>query len=159
MRGGMERFEPARLAAARGARGLSQSDLAALAGLEHSLVGMLETGARRPSAPVVAALAAALRVPVAELAPLPRYPTLADYRQHTGRAAKQLAGELGLLGPTVSRIETGLLELRQEPEWAALLGIDIDELRRAWERGRRARLRQAEARLAEALARERGRKA
>ena len=151
----MERFEPARLARLRAARGLSQADLAALAGLEPSAVGMVETGARRPSPPVVAALAAALQVPIGELAPLPRRPTLADYRQQTGRAAKQLADELGLPGPTVSRIENGLLDVREEERWAQLLGVDLPEFRQAWERGRRARLYAAEARLAEARARER----
>lgn len=152
----MTRFVPARLAAARTARGLTQAELAALAGVEHSLVGLLETGDRNPSPRVLAALAAALGVAMDELAPMPRRPTLADYRQQTGRAAKQLAEELGIPAPSVSRIETGLLDLRKEADWAALLGIDVDELRRAWERGRRQRLRDAEAKLAAALARDRG---
>ena len=153
----MERFQPALLLRARTDRGLTQAELARLAEVESSVVAMLETGAHRPSAPVVAALSTALQVPMDALAPMPRRPTLADYRQQTGRSAKRLAEELGIPGPSLSRVETGLLDLRKVEEHAGLLGINVDELRRAWERGRRQRLRQAEARLAEALARERER--
>ena len=63
-------------------------------------------------------------------------------------SAKQLANELGLPGPTVSRIENGLLDVREEERWAQLLGVELPEFRQAWERGRRARLYAAEARLA-----------
>lgn len=49
---------------ARAARGLSQKELASLAGYDASYVSLLESGARVPSAGVLEALSGALRVPV-----------------------------------------------------------------------------------------------
>jgi transcriptional regulator with XRE-family HTH domain len=50
------------LAAARGARGLSQSRLAVEAGFDHSYISRLEAGKREPSRETVLALAQVLRL-------------------------------------------------------------------------------------------------
>lgn len=55
------------LAAARGARGLSQSRLADAAGFDHSYISRLEAGKREPSRETVMALAAVLRLSPAEI--------------------------------------------------------------------------------------------
>jgi transcriptional regulator with XRE-family HTH domain len=55
------------LAAARGARGLSQSRLADAAGFDHSYISRLEAGKREPSRETVMALAGVLRLGPAEL--------------------------------------------------------------------------------------------
>lgn len=148
----MVRFDPQRLTAARERKGLTMTELERLAGLTRGRVSEIEAG-RATTPPVVLALAAALELAVDDLAPMPSRPTLVDYRQQRGMLSQDLARHLGIAAATISRIEHGLLELRLHDQWADALGINVEQLQRAWEAGRRVRLLLSERRLQEATRR------
>lgn len=64
---GTVKIDPDRLRQARHQRGLTQAELAALAGINRTQYTRYESGARNPHPPTVRAIADVLRVPLKEI--------------------------------------------------------------------------------------------
>jgi transcriptional regulator with XRE-family HTH domain len=117
-----------RLLAARLARGLSQLDLAARAGVDPGTILSIERGAtRRPQLATLRRLATVLGVRVTWLrtgAGARDVPTLGQRlratREQRGLTLAQLATRAGLTSDTIWRIETGATRAPQAATVAAL---------------------------------------
>ncbi len=135
-RGGLTQavFSPTALRAARRRAGLSQVQLAALAGVfDQTRVSVWERGLERPGVAVVPRLAAALGVPAAELYEAGEHgPSLAVLRLGTGVTAKELARRAGMSETRYRRIENSGGPTQDElGRLAAALGMPAAVVQRA----------------------------
>lgn len=135
MAAGVQGFDPSRLASARAKSGLSYRALAALLGVTYSTIVQWEHGANKPRPSYLAPLAEALGCSVHYLAPLPKEPTLADYRERAGLTLEDMAARVDRHLGTVSRIEHGVTWPEDPARWAAAYGLSPAVFRRAWRRG------------------------
>lgn len=136
-RSGVRGFSPATLRRLRTTSGFSQDELADLAGVSAQTLSTWETGKTAPSARVLAAVADALRITVADLAPLRDSElVLRDLRSQAGLTQAAVATALGI-GPTRSSdLERGRRPVDDDVvhQLAALYGVTDDLVRQAWAR-------------------------
>lgn len=137
IRTGVRGFSPATLRRLRTSAGLSQDELADLAGVSAQTLSTWETGRSGPSARVLAAVAAALRVTAADLAPIRDSElVLRDLRSQAGLTQAAAATALGIGSTQASAIERGRRPVHDElvPALAALYRVPEDLVRQAWVR-------------------------
>lgn len=146
-RSGVRGFSPATLRRLRATAGFSQDELGDLAGVSAQTLSTWETGRSVPSARVLAAVARALRVTVADLAPLRDSElVLRDLRSQAGLTQADVAVALRISAPRSSDLERGRHAVNDDVahELAVLYGVTDDLVRQAWARTydqRRTRLR------------------
>jgi transcriptional regulator with XRE-family HTH domain len=121
---GARGFRPDRLRARRLKLGLTQVALAKQIGVNTKLVDRYEAGAITPGGATLQKLSTALQVEPVWLAPLPRNPCLADYRDRLGLTQPALAELLGISSPMVSHTERGMQYPADVERWAEAYGIN-----------------------------------
>jgi len=127
------------MARARAKAGLSYRHLAALIGLSYGTVLGYQQGHTRPRPGHLVRLAAALNCTVTYLAPLPRAPTLADYRDRAGLTLEEMGRRVGRHSGSVGRIERGIYWPDDDVEkWAGCYGLEPAEFTTAWRRAARS---------------------
>jgi len=142
MPGGTRGFDPGRLRALRGDRGLTQAELAKGVGVRRTyLVQWERLGGRAtaPTAPMLRRLADVLQVRPCDLTCIePEQALLSDLRAWAGLSQPDLARALQVPETTLSAVERG-----QRPLHASLaerltvyLGVTVDEIQRAYDLAR-----------------------
>lgn len=136
----MRGFDPSRLTTAREQAGMSRGDLARIADLSEATLGRWEAGVRSPQIDVLARVARALDISIADLVVVPtedRFP--GDWRILRGLTQPQLGAQAGVSTTMVGAVERGEVRLADTTadKLAEVLGITPDELRAAYERARR----------------------
>ncbi|ONI48498.1 helix-turn-helix domain-containing protein [Streptomyces sp. IB2014 011-1] len=133
---GISQFLAGQLRAQREARGWSCDQLAVVAGINAATVRTAEGGTSRPSPRVVQALAAALGVPVEQLAPFEGVLTLRELRARRGLTQRDVAARVGVSTGMVSKVERGIHGVKEPGTWAASYGVSRTSWTEAWEAGR-----------------------
>lgn len=142
-RAGVQNVSPAALRRQRNRRKLSLRQLSLISGVGAATIGAWESGQRAPSARLLAAVADALEVTVADLVPVPqRRIVLADLRHQTGLSQRAASARTGLSPSMYLAIETGyrVADQGQRIRLAGLLGVTEDEFDTVWNRTRKAYL-------------------
>lgn len=140
-RAGVQNVSPAALRRQRNRRKLSLRQLSLLSGVGASTIGAWESGQRAPSARLLAAVAGALEVTVADLVPVPqRRLVLADLRHQTGLSQRDAAEKAGLSPSMYQAIETGFRapDQVQLATLSMLLDVTESDFVTTWERTRLA---------------------
>ncbi|MER7049918.1 MULTISPECIES: helix-turn-helix domain-containing protein [Streptomyces] len=132
---GLTGFRADLLRSKREARGWSCEQLALMASVTPGTVRKAEAGPGNPSPRVVGALAAALSVNVAELAPTGDL-SLRQLRARRGVTQKIVAAEVGVSTGMVSKVETGKYGVRNPARWAPAYGVSVRDWTKAWNAGR-----------------------
>ncbi len=142
-RAGIRGFSPAALRRYRSLKRYSLSEVSTLSGISATTINAWETGRSRPSPRTLKAVAEALEVQIADLAPVKEDDLrVADLRFQAGLNQEDLADAAGLPAGVLGAIELG----HREPNDAQLrsiadaLDVDVDLLAGAWNRSRRARI-------------------
>ncbi len=142
-RAGIRGFSPAALRRYRSLKRYSLSEVSTLSGISATTINAWETGRSRPSPRTLKAVAEALEVQIADLAPVKEDDLrVADLRFQAGLNQEDLADAAGLPAGVLGAIELG----HREPNNAQLrsiadaLDVDVDLLAGAWNRSRRARI-------------------
>lgn len=135
----MRGFDPRRLVLARQVAGMSRGDLARVADISTATLARWETSARSPQIDVLAKVAQALDVQIADLVSVPerdRFP--GDWRILVGLTQPELGKRAGVSTAMVGAIERGEARLADEvaTRLCFVLGISTDELRAAHKRAR-----------------------
>lgn len=142
-RAGVQNVSPAALRRQRNRRKLSLRQLSLISGVGAATISAWESGQRAPSARLLAAVATALEVTVADLVPVPqRRIVLADLRHQTGLSQRTAAEKVGLSPSMYQAIETGFraADQLQRASLSAQLGVTEDDFTEVWERTRQAYL-------------------
>lgn len=142
-RAGVQNVSPAALRRQRNRRQLSLRQLSLISGVGAATISAWESGQRAPSARLLAAVADALEVTVADLVPVPqRRIVLADLRHQIGLSQRGAAERTGLSPSMYLAIETGyrVADQQQRVRVAGLLGVSEDEFVAVWDRTRAAYL-------------------
>jgi transcriptional regulator with XRE-family HTH domain len=142
-RAGIRGFSPAALRRYRGLKHYSLSEVSTLSGISATTINAWETGKSRPSPRTLAAVAKALGVQIADLAPVEeRDLRMADLRFQAGLNQEDLADAAGIPVGVLGAIELGHREPDDEQlrSIASALNVDVDFLRAAWARTRHARI-------------------
>lgn len=140
-RAGVQNVSPAALRRQRTRHKLSLRQLSLLSGVGAATIGAWEAGRRAPSPRLLAAVADALQVTVADLVPVPqRRVVLADLRHQTGLSQRDAAVEVGLSPSMYQAIETGYRapDQAQRTRLAERFGVSEDEFSTVWNRTRKA---------------------
>lgn len=130
-------FSAATLRRARTTAGLTQDQLADLAGVSAQTVSTWETGRSVPGPRLLAALAAALRLTPGDLAPLRDGElVLRDLRSQAGLTQAAVAAALGIGLTEASIIERGRRAVDDAvvQQLATIYRVDEDLVRRVWVR-------------------------
>ncbi len=136
---GVAGFDPQRMARARAKSGLSYRTLASRVGVSYGTVVGYQQGHTRPRPGHLVRMAAALNCTVTYLAPLPRAPTLADYRDRAGFTLEEMGRRVGRHAGSVGRIERGIYWPADDlDKWAGCYGLQPEEFTRAWRRAARS---------------------
>ncbi len=136
-RSGVRGFSPAALRRLRSSARLSLEDLGDLAGISPQAISTWETGRIRPSPGMLAAVAAALRVSVADLAPIPEGDLrLSDLRFQAGLTQADVAAALGVGSSRISDIDRGRRPVDDDTvaALAALYKVSPELLQVVWQR-------------------------
>lgn len=142
-RAGVQKVSPAALRRQRHRRKLSLRQLSLLSGVGAATISAWEGGRRAPSARLLAAVAAALDVSIADLVPVPeRRVLLVDLRHQAGLSQRAAAGVAGLSPSMYQAIESGFraADPRQRTTLAAQLGVTEGDFAETWRRTRQAYL-------------------
>lgn len=142
----MRGFAPNRLVNARERAGLAQEDLAVAAGMAPATVSHWETGRSSPSPTRLAPVAEALGLSNADLCVTPMASrTLAQLRQQAGLAQVEAARTLDVPESTWGMIERGARQIGEHriDQVAALVGVDVEQVQRAWDLPRSSRMQRA----------------
>ena len=142
-RTGVQKVSPAALRRQRHRRKLSLRQLSLLSGVGAATISAWEGGRRAPSARLLAAVAVALDVSVADLVPVPeRRVLLVDLRHQAGLSQRAAAGIAGLSPSMYQAIESGFraADPRQRTTLAAQLGVTEGDFAETWRRTRQAYL-------------------
>lgn len=91
-----------------------------------------ETGRARPRPPKLKALADALGCETTYLAPLPRRPSLRDYREHSGLFLRDIAAQLDVAESTVMAMERGTHWPDEPDRWAEAYSLTVKAFAEAW---------------------------
>lgn len=148
-RAGVQSVSPAALRRQRHRRKLSLRQLSVLSGVGAATISAWEAGNRAPSARLLAAVAVALQVSVADLVPVTqRRLVLADLRHQAGLSQRAAAEAVGLSPSMFQAIETGFrpADQTQRAILAAQLGVSVGEFVTVWERTREAYIERAKIR-------------
>ncbi len=142
-RAGIRGFSPAALRRYRSLKRYSLSEVSTLSGINATTISTWETGRARPSPRPLKAVADALGVQVADLAPVKEDDVrLADLRFQAGLNQEDLADAAGLPDGVLGAIELGHREPNETQlrSIAEALNVDVDLVAAAWTRSRRARI-------------------
>lgn len=145
-RAGVQNVSPAALRRQRNRRKLSLRQLSLLSGVGTATISAWEAGRRAPSARLLAAVADALEISVADLVPVPqRRIVLADLRHQSGLSQRAAAEKAGLSASMFQAIETGFrrADQTQRATLSAQLGVTEHDFADIWERTRQASVRRA----------------
>jgi len=140
-RAGVQNYSAAALRRQRNRRKLSLRQLSLLSGVGAATISAWEAGRRAPSPRLLAAVADALEITVADLVPVPdRRIVLADLRHQTGLSQRAAAEAAGLTQSMYQAIETGFraADQAQRGRLAEQLGVSEGEFTEVWERTRQA---------------------
>jgi len=140
-RAGVQNYSAAALRRQRNRRKLSLRQLSLLSGVGAATISAWEAGRRAPSPRLLAAVADALEITVADLVPVPhRRIVLADLRYQTGLSQRAAAEAAGLTQSMYQAIETGFraADQAQRARLAEQLGVSEGEFTGVWERTRQA---------------------
>ncbi|MDV7136881.1 helix-turn-helix transcriptional regulator [Williamsia muralis] len=132
-------FSPSALTEARTRAGLTQGELARIAGVGRTTLYQWEMGVRSPQVDVLASVARALDISLSELVSVPvdeRFP--GDWRVLRGLTQPQLGVAAGISTTMVGAIERGEAELSEQTARALAdaLSVNETELRAAYRRAR-----------------------
>jgi transcriptional regulator with XRE-family HTH domain len=135
----MRGFSAGRFTDARRRRGLSVPDLARLADVGTSTIYGWEARRGTPQIDLLARIMQILNAPISDVVIIPadeRYP--GDWRTLRGLTQPQLAHASGIATNTLAAIERADIKLTDgnARTLARLLGIEVDEYRRAYQRAR-----------------------
>jgi len=139
-RAGVQKVSAAALRRQRHRRKLSLRQLSLLSGVGAATIGAWETGRRAPSARLLAAVADAPEITVADLVPVPqRRIVLTDLRHQTGLSHRAAAEATGLSPSMYLALETGYRapDQAQRARLAVHLGVSEDDFNTVWERTRK----------------------
>jgi transcriptional regulator with XRE-family HTH domain len=142
-RAGVQKVSPAALRRQRNRRKLSLRQLSLLSGVGVATISAWESGRRAPSARLLAAVADALEIAIADLVPVtPRRLILADLRHQVGLSQRAAAKEAGLSPSMYQAIETGFrpADQAQLDTLSTLLGVTEGDFTDIWERTRQVYL-------------------
>jgi transcriptional regulator with XRE-family HTH domain len=142
-RAGIRGFSPAALRRHRSLKHYSLSEVSTLSGVSATTINAWETGRSRPSPRTLGAVADALGVQVADLAPIKEADVhMPDLRFQAGLNQQDLADAAGLTIGILSTIELGHRQPddKQVTALAAALGLDPAFLVAVWIRTRNARI-------------------
>ena len=134
-RSGVRGFSSSVLRMARADAGLRVDELARLLGVTQQAVAMWETGKSKPTPAMLAALARALRVLAADLAPIREADLrIGDLRAQAGLTQVQVAKHLQVAAAIIGNMERGLRPVNPEhvPTLAALYDVSEDRVRSIW---------------------------
>lgn len=140
-RAGVETVSAAALRRQRDRSGLSVRQLAALSGVGATTINGWEAGRRAPSARLLAAVADALQVTVADLVVVPAGRiVVADLRHRCGLSQRAAADATGMSPSMYEAIESGFRapDPAQRALLAAHLRVCDTEFTTVWERTRTA---------------------
>lgn len=140
-RAGVEKVSAAALRRQRHRHGLSLRQLSLLCGVGTATINAGKTGRRSPSARLLAAVADALQITVADLVPVPqRRGFLADLRHQSGLSQRAAAEATGLSPSMYEAIESGhrAPDPAQSARLANHLGVSEDDFATVLERTRKA---------------------
>ncbi|MFI2764913.1 helix-turn-helix domain-containing protein [Streptomyces echinatus] len=115
----MSLFDGARARTLRLEARIGIDDLAVAAGISPNTVRYAESGIHQPRPRVANAIAKALGVTLAELAPCGPPLTLRDVRRRLGLTQAQMAARIGVVRQMVSQVERGVTGVRSPSTWAA----------------------------------------
>ncbi len=135
-RSGVRGFSSSLLRQARANAGLRSDELARLLGVSHPAVTMWESGKSKPTPALLLALAQALRVRPADLAPIRETDLrIGDLRAQAGLTQVQVARNLGIAATIVGNLERGLRPVSEEhvAALAPLYGVTADRVRTVWQ--------------------------
>lgn len=135
MAAGVAGFDKERMRKARARAGLTYRQLAETVGVSYTVLVAYEKGHAKPRPAHLVSLAAALSCTVTYLAPMPRAPTLADYRERRGLTLTEMGELVGRHYGTVSDVEHAGWWPSSAELWAENYGLDPEEFLRAWRRG------------------------
>ncbi|MFY0409838.1 helix-turn-helix domain-containing protein [Solicola sp. PLA-1-18] len=116
-------WSPTRFHDALDARGLSANELATMVGVNSSTIRSYRRGATAPSPPVLVRIAAALELPIADLAPASPHPSLHELRWLAGHTVASIAAKVEVTRGQASAILGGRAPLKQTDKWARALGV------------------------------------
>ena len=135
----LEGFEPARLLAARLAKGYSQGELALRASVSSASISAWEVGRSTPQVDRLRRVAEVLGLHVSELIRVPEGERkLGNLRELTGQTQAQLAKKVGISTPLLAALERGHASLTDPVrKWlAGELHLAEAVVAQAFERGR-----------------------
>jgi transcriptional regulator with XRE-family HTH domain len=129
-------WQPDRLRTLLHERGWTSGELAKVLDCPRSRIdGWLYNGTPSPGG--LRDVAAALKVPTTDLAPLSDTPTLHELRWHAGLTASDLAEAVGLSVSRVSAQLRGESAITRHDQWVEALGVSREALDAAWASARR----------------------
>jgi len=135
-RSGVRGFSPAALRKARADAELRADELARLIGVTRQAVSSWENGRSRPSPVTLLALAKALRVSTADLAPIrERDLRIGDLRSQAGLTQAHVADALGVSTTVIGDLERGFrpMDTNQADVLAELYQVDAARVRTIWQ--------------------------
>jgi transcriptional regulator with XRE-family HTH domain len=136
-RKGVRGFSSSLLRKARADAGLRPDELARLLGVSRQAVTTWESGKSKPSPGMLRALADALRVRPADLAPIREEDLrMGDLRAHAGLTQIEVADALAVNPTMIGDMERGFRPVSEDQvtTLTALYGLTDDRVRAVWER-------------------------
>ncbi len=136
-RKGVRGFSSSLLRKARADAGFRPDELARLLGVSRQAVTTWESGKSKPSPGMLRALAEALRVQPADLAPIREEDLrMGDLRAHAGLTQIEVADALAVNPTMVGDMERGFRPVSEDQvtTLTALYGLTDDRVRAVWER-------------------------
>lgn len=136
-RKGVRGFSSSLLRKARADAGLRPDELARLLGVSRQAVTTWESGKSKPSPGMLRALAEALRVQPADLAPIREEDLrMGDLRAHAGLTQIEVADALAVNPTMIGDMERGFRPVSEDQVTAltALYGLTDGRVRAVWER-------------------------
>lgn len=135
-RSGVRGFSPAALRRARATAELRVDELARLLGVSRQAVAGWETGKSNPTPAMLAALAAALRVQAADLAPVREADLrMGDLRVQAGLTQVEVSQAVQVNPTMIGDMERGFRAVAEDHigPLADLYGVPRDRLRAVWQ--------------------------
>lgn len=133
----------------RSQKNLTLDDLELLTGVRAGTLSKWENGIQTPTPRLLKRVAIQLDVEFGDLAPVAEERIrLHHLRERAGLARKDVAAALGRGETWVAEIERGSRELptAEVGRWAEIFDVTAEEVQRAWDRSRAARLARLQAR-------------
>ena len=140
-RAGVRGFSPSLLRDARSRARMTLEALSIASGVAAAVIGHWETGRSIPTAKLLAAVADALHLRMADLTVIRSNDLrMADLRARAGRTQAEVAAYVGVSRGTASALDRGYAPLRPpvDDRLAKLYGVTTEELHAAWQRSRDA---------------------